>query len=392
MSHPMLNDEQRAMQAAARRFAREQLLPGYQAREKTAAVIDRALMRRMGELGLIGVDLGERHGGLGCDSVTAGLVMEEIAYGDFNVAYVQLLGSLMGSIVEHHANAELASAWIPRIVSGQALIGLGLTEPRGGSDAANLALRAVRRGEHYVLDGEKTSISCADQCDAFVVFARTGAPEDGPRGVSAFFVAADSPGLTRTRFDDIGSRVVGRGSLFFDAVEVPAAQMLGAPGKGFSQVMQGFDFSRALIALQCVACAQASVDDAWAYTKERHAFGAPLAQYQGVSFPLAEAESMLAAVRALAYQTLALRDGGQPHTAEAAMCKWMGPKFAFDAIHQSLLTFGHYGWTHDTPHQQRMRDVMGLEIGDGTAQIMKLIIARERVGRMAVQYAGRQER
>jgi cyclohexanecarboxyl-CoA dehydrogenase len=210
--------------------------------------------------------------------------------------------------------------------------------------------------------------------------------------VSAFFVAADSPGLSRTRFDDVGSRVVGRGSLFFDAVEVPAAQMLGAPGKGFSQVMQGFDFSRALIALQCVACAQASVDDAWAYTKERHAFGAPLAQYQGVSFPLAEAESMLAAVRALAYQTLALRDGGQPHTAEAAMCKWMGPKFAFEAIHQSLLTFGHYGWTHDTPHQQRMRDVMGLEIGDGTAQIMKLIIARERVGRMAVQYAGRQER
>ena len=385
----MLNDEQRAMQAAARRFAREQLLPGYQAREKTAAVIDRALMRRMGELGLIGVDLGERHGGLGCDSVTAGLVMEEIAYGDFNVAYVQLLGSLMGSIVEHHANAELASAWIPRIVSGQALIGLGLTEPRGGSDAANLALRAVRRGERYVLDGEKTSISCADQCDAFVVFARTGAPEDGPRGVSAFFVAADSPGLTRTRFDDIGSRVVGRGSLFFDAVEVPAAQMLGAPGKGFSQVMQGFDFSRALIALQCVACAQASVDDAWAYTKERHAFGAPLAQYQGVSFPLAEAESMLAAVRALAYQTLALRDGGQPHTAEAAMCKWMGPKFAFDAIHQSLLTFGHYGWTHDTPHQQRMRDVMGLEIGDGTAQIMKLIVARERAGKVAVQYAKR---
>jgi cyclohexanecarboxyl-CoA dehydrogenase len=392
MTHAMLNDEQRAMQAAARRFAREQLLPGYQAREKTATVIDRALMRRMGELGLIGVDLGERHGGLGRDSVTAGLVMEEIAYGDFNVAYVQLLGSLMGSIVEHHANAELAAAWIPRIVSGQALIGLGLTEPRGGSDAANLALRAARRGDRYVLDGEKTSISCADQCDAFVVFARTGAPEDGPRGVSAFFVAADSPGLSRTRFDDVGSRVVGRGSLFFDAVEVPAAQMLGAPGKGFSQVMQGFDFSRALIALQCVACAQASVDDAWAYTKERHAFGAPLAQYQGVSFPLAEAESMLAAVRALAYQTLALRDGGQPHTAEAAMCKWMGPKFAFEAIHQSLLTFGHYGWTHDTPHQQRMRDVMGLEIGDGTAQIMKLIIARERVGRMAVQYAGRQER
>ena len=392
MNHPVLSDEQQAMQAAARRFAREQLLPHYQAREKTAAVIDPALMRQMGALGLIGVDLGERYGGLGSDSVTAGLIMEEIAYGDFNVAYVQLLASLMGSIVERHAAPELARAWIPRLVAGEAMIGLGLTEPRGGSDAGNLALRAARKGERYVLDGEKTSISCADQCDAFVVFARTGLAEDGPRGVSAFLVNADSPGLTRTRFDDIGSRVVGRGSLFFDAVEVPAAQMLGDEHKGFSQVMQGFDFSRALIALQCVACAQASVDDAWAYTTQRQAFGAPLAQYQGVSFPLAEGESMLAAVRALAYQTLALRDAGLAHTAEAAMCKWMGPKFAFDVIHQCLLTFGHYGWTHDTPHQQRLRDVMGLEIGDGTAQIMKLIIARERVGRMAVQYAGRQER
>lgn len=388
MSHPVLTDEQRAMQAAARRFAREQLLPAYQRREKAETVIDRALMRRMGELGLIGVDLGERYGGLGCDSVTAGLIVEEIGYGDFNVAYVQLLASLMGSIVERHANPALAREWIPRVVAGDAMLGLGLTEPRGGSDAGNLALRAVRRGDHYVLDGEKTSISCADQCDAFVVFARTGRPEDGARGVSAFFVAADSPGLTRTRFDDIGSRIVGRGSLFFDAVEVPAGQMLGDEDKGFSQVMQGFDFSRALIALQCVASAQASVDEAWSYTTQREAFGAPLAQYQGVSFPLAEAESMLAAVRALAYQTLALRDAGLPHTAEAAMCKWMGPKFAFDAIHQSLLTFGHYGWTHDTPHQQRLRDVMGLEIGDGTAQIMKLIIARERVGRAAMQYAG----
>ncbi len=389
MSHPVLTDEQAAMQAAARRFARERLLPGYQQREKTATVIDRALMRRMGELGLVGVDLGERYGGLGRDGVTAGLMMEEIAYGDFNVAYVQLLASLMGSILERHAAPALAGEWIPRLVAGDAMVGLGLTEPRGGSDAGNLAMRAVRQGDRYVLTGEKTSISCADQCDAFVVFARTGRPEDGARGVSAFFVEAARPGLSRTRFDDVGSRIVGRGSLFLDGVEVPAGHRLGDENRGFSQVMQGFDFSRALIALQCVACAQASVDEAWAYAKEREAFGAPLAQYQGVSFPLAEAESMLAAVRALAYQTLALRDAGKPHTAEAAMVKWMGPKFAFDAIHQSLLTFGHYGWTQDTPHQQRLRDVMGLEIGDGTAQIMKMIVARERAGRAAVQYAAR---
>ena len=383
----LLSQDQLAMQEAARTFSREQLLPRYQAREKTETVIDRALMQQMGSLGLIGADLGERYGGLGLGSVTAGIIMEEIGYGDFNVAYVQLLGSLMGSILEHHARPALAAQWIPRVVAGEALLGLGLTEPRGGSDAGNLALKACRKGDVYILDGEKTSISCADQADASVVFARTGPVEDGPRGVSAFFVPSDAKGLTRTRFDDIGSKSVGRGSLFFDAVEVPVESMLGDENKGFSQVMRGFDFSRALIGLQCTGAAQASLDEAWAYASEREAFGVPIAQYQGVSFPLAEAESQIAAIRALSYETLALRDAGLPHTREAAMCKWMGPKFAYEAIHQCLLTMGHYGWTHDTPHQQRLRDVMGLQIGDGTAQIMKLIIARERVGKVAVQYA-----
>jgi cyclohexanecarboxyl-CoA dehydrogenase len=154
--------------------------------------------------------------------------------------------------------------------------------------------------------------------------------------------------------------------------------------------MQGFDYSRALIALQCIGAAQASLDEAWAYTKERRAFGGPIAQFQGVTFPLVEQETLLAAVRELSYHALALRDAKLPHTAEAAMVKWLGPKTAFDAIHQALLTFGHYGFSKDTPHQQRMRDVMGLEIGDGTAGIMKLIVARERAGRAAVQYAAKQ--
>ena len=134
-----------------------------------------------------------------------------------------------------------------------------------------------------------------------------------------------------------------------------------------------------------LAAAQASLDEAWEYTKTRTAFNAPIASYQGVTFPLVEGESQIAAIRQLCYHAIALRDAGLPHTAEAAMVKWMGPKTAFDVIHQCLLTFGHYGWSMDLPHQQRMRDVMGLEIGDGTAGIMKLIVARERLGRAAVQ-------
>ncbi len=380
-----LSEEQRAMQETARRFAADRLAPGYQAREKAGA-FDRELLRDMGRLGLIGIDLPEAHGGLAQPGVTAGLVIEEIANGDLSVSYVQLLGSLVGSILARHASPHLARHWIARIVAGEAVVGLGLTEPRGGSDAANLIVSATRSGNGYRLHGEKTSMSFSTEADAAVVFARTGPPGSGARGVSAFLVDLHEKGVARTRFEDLGTKFVARGSVFFDDVAVTAECMLGEEGAGFVQVMQGFDYSRALIGLQCIAAAQASLDETWAYVKEREAFAAPLAQYQGVSFPLAEAETFLTMARQLCYLTLDLRERRLPHTAEAAMAKWYAPKVAVEVIHQCLLTHGHYGYTMDLAHQQRLRDVLGLEIGDGTAQIMKLIIAREKVGRIAVQH------
>ena len=383
----VLTEDQRALQETARRFARERLLPDYQKREKDGGHLDRGLVAEMGRLGLLGVDLPEEFGGLGVDAVTTGLIAEELAYGDFNVSAVPVGISLNAAILIRHAQPEVVREWVPKMVRGEAVVAICLTEPRGGSDASNLQLKARRDGDHYVLNGEKTSITFADRADAYLIFARTGRPEEGAKGVSAFFIPYEgTKGISRTKFDDVGSAVIGRGSVFFDDVRVPASHRLGDEGKGFTQVMQGFDYSRALIGLQCVGAAQASLDEAWAYAKEREAFGKPIGQFQGVSFPLAEGESQIEAVRQLCYHALALRDAGLPHTKEAAMCKWMGPRNAFDVIHQCLLTFGHYGWSKDLPHQQRMRDVMGLEIGDGTAQIMKLIIARERIGRAAVQY------
>ncbi len=382
----VLTDDQRALQDTARRFARERLLPHYQKREKLGT-LDRALVQEMGAMGLLGTDLPEAHGGLGIDGVTTGLIVEELAYGDFNISAVPVGISLNAAILLRHAQPEVVREWVPRMIRGDAVVAICLTEPRGGSDASNLMLKARRDGDDYVINGEKTSITFADRADSYLIFARTGRPEDGAKGVSAFFIPFEgTKGVSRTKFDDVGSAIIGRGSVFFDDVRVPASHRLGDEGKGFTQVMQGFDYSRALIGLQCVGAAQASLDEAWAYAKEREAFGKPIGQFQGVSFPLAEGESQIAAVRQLCYHALALRDAGLPHTKEAAMCKWMGPRNAFDVIHQCLLTFGHYGWSKDLPHQQRMRDVMGLEIGDGTAQIMKLIIARERIGRTAVQY------
>lgn len=374
-------DDQVALRDAARRFARERLLPGYQAREQAGA-LEAGLLREMGELGLLGIDLAPEDGGMGVDAVTSGIVIEELAYGDFNVASLAVVQSLCGAIVAKNGSAELRAAWLPKVCRGEAILALSVTEPHAGSDASAIRLRARRDGGCYVLDGEKTSTTYADSADAFVVFARLG-EGTGAAGVTALLVPAATPGITATRFRDLGSHVSGRGSLFFDAVRVPVANLLGSEGRGFSEVMAGFDYSRALIALQCIGAAQASIDEAWAYAREREAFGGALAQFQGVTFPLVEGETQLAAGRQLAYHTLALRDAGEPHTVEAAMVKWYGPRTAFDTIHQCLLTFGHYGWSMDLPHQQRLRDVMGLEIGDGTAGIMKMIVARARAGRAA---------
>jgi len=383
----ILNDEQKALQEAARQFSRKRLLPDYILREKKAT-LDRDLLQEMGQLGLLGMDLPEQVGGMGLDGVTAGLLFEEVAYGDFNIGATMLLTSLNGDILLRNAQPSIVQEWLPRMTSGQAIVAICLTEPRGGSDASNLQVRARfdATDGRYVINGEKTSISFADRADGYIVFARTGAPDSGAKGVSAFFVPSGTPGIATTCFDDVGGLATGRGSVFFDDVRVPPENMLGELDKGFAIGMQGFDYSRALIGLQCCGAAQASLDEAWVYAKEREAFGRPIAQFQGVTFPLAEGESMIAAVRQLGYHALALRDAGERHTAEAAMCKWMGPRHAFDVIHQCLLTFGHYGWSKDSPHQQRMRDVMGLEIGDGMAAVMKLVIARERIGRAAVQY------
>ncbi|RLA49242.1 MAG: cyclohexanecarboxyl-CoA dehydrogenase [Gammaproteobacteria bacterium] len=373
-----LSEDQHAIQAVARRFARERLLPEYQARER-AACVDLSVRKQIGELGLIGVELPEHYGGLGLDALTTGLIIEALAEGDFNVAYVILLGALNGQIIADHMAPEIAGDWLPGICRGEVLAAIALTEPGAGSDAANLRLSAQKVNGAYILNGEKTSISMADQADIAIVFARTGKAEEKSRGISAFLVPMDVPGISSTRFNDLGEHAVGRGSIFFDSVKVPSEYMIGDEGMGFAQVMQGFDFSRALIGLQCIASAQQSMKETWQFVNERQAFGQAIAAFQGVSFPLAEMETYLTAARDLCYKTLWLKDNGRAHTSEAAMCKWWAPKVAYEAIYQCLLTHGHSGYSRDFPFEQRLRDVLGLQIGDGTAQIMKMIISRQKV-------------
>ncbi|MEA1080241.1 cyclohexanecarboxyl-CoA dehydrogenase [Marinobacter qingdaonensis] len=370
------NEEQNAIREVVARFSAEVLAPGYRTRDQEG-IIEKSVIRQLGEMGLLGGELPEAFGGSGMDCVTSGLIIEEIAKGDFNVGYIPLLASLNGQIIASHAEPELAKEWLHAMTTGQKVACIALTEPHGGSDAANLRLKAEKQGDVYVLNGEKTSISMADQADVAVVFARTGTVEQRASGISAFLVPMDSPGITTTRFEDNGQRAIGRGSIFFDNVEVPASHRMGDEGKGFKQVMQGFDYSRALIGLQCLAVAQQSLDETWQWLTERSAFGQHLSAFQGLTHPLAEYQTYVHAARLQCYHALWLKDNNLPHNAEAAMNKWWGPKLAFDVVKQCLLAHGHTGWGEDLPFAQRLRDVLGLQIGDGTAQIMKNIIARE---------------
>ncbi|MEX3944801.1 cyclohexanecarboxyl-CoA dehydrogenase [Paraburkholderia sp. BR10937] len=380
--NPYIDEDLAALGEHARRFAQGRVAPGFIERD-TTRVLDRGLMREMGEMGFIAPELPEQYGGQGLGCLAAGVIHEEIARADLSLSYINLLASLNGQILAKHAAPEIARPWLERLTQGRALLAIALTEPRGGSDAANLRLKMEHMGDHYVLNGEKTSISAADQADAAVVFARTGSVADGARGVSAILVPMDLPGVTRNRFDCHGQRAIGRGSIFFENVRVPVDHLLGDEGKGFVQVMQGFDFSRALIGLQVLAVASVSLEETWEYVAQREAFGKPLSAFQGVSHPLAEYATQVEAARLLCLQTLWLKDRGLPHTAEAAMCKWWGPKLAYDVVHQCLLSFGHGGYDRG-PLEQRLRDVLGFQIGDGTAQIMKTIIARSNAGRDAV--------
>ena len=372
------NPEQQQLVEAARGF-RDRLTEGYKRREVEKR-IEPELIRDMGAEGLIAPELPAALGGRDMPRLVSGLIVEEIARGDFNAGYVQVVGSLVGQILASSASPETAEKYVPLITSGRGIVGIALSEPHAGSDAGNPRMTARRTDDGWVINGTK-SLFFATQADAAVVFARTDPDAGRGRGISAFLIDFSAPGLRVEPVEDTGTKAVGRGLMHCEDVLVPHEHLIGPEGAGFTQVMKGFDFSRALIGLQCVGTAEQTVAETWEYVSHRDAFDKPLSSFQGVAFPLAEAETQLAAARLLCIHTLQLKDEGQRHTKQAAMSKWWAPKVAHDAILQCLLLHGQFGYRADKPLEQRLRDVLGLQIGDGTAQIMKLIISRESAGR-----------
>ncbi|HEU5140208.1 MAG TPA: acyl-CoA dehydrogenase family protein [Bacillales bacterium] len=377
-------EEQEEFRRVLRHFAVNKLLPSYTKWDRERRFPDK-LWREMGELGLTGLRMRTDYGGSEADCVMAGIAAEEVGRGDFNAAYAVILNSLIGEILQRHASDQLKETWLKPLAEGKTLLGIAITEPEAGSDISGIRTKAVRDGEEYVLKGEKSGISLARDADGFLVFAKTN-KEAGAKGISALLVPREVSGMEVQIYEDMGNVPIGRGSVFLDEVRIPVENLVGEENKGFYQVMNGFDLSRILIALQCIGAAEQTLDETMGHVKERQAFGKALAGFEGVSFPIAEHHTRLEMAKWLCYRTLWLRDQGLPHTKEASMCKWIGPSTAVKAIHECLLLNGHYAYTKEMPIEQRLRDVMGLEIGDGTAQTQKIVIARELLGKISKPY------
>ncbi|WP_028935970.1 acyl-CoA dehydrogenase family protein [Pseudonocardia spinosispora] len=374
----LFDSDQESYRQELRRFATRILAPHYQLDDK-AARLRPGLAEAMAGMGLTGLRIPERFGGQDAGAVVAGIAAEEIGRADFNATYLIINTSLISDVLVRNATAEQQADWLPPIASGRALPCLCVTEPGHGSDAANLQLKAEPDGAGWRLIGEKTSITLGMNADTALVLARTGGP--GARGVSAFYVDLDDRYVQRSAFDDLGGRSIGRAALHFDGLPVAPDRLIGEQGAGFVSVMQGFDYSRAVIGLGCLGAAQISLEEAVGWARDREAFGQPIGRFQGVAFPLAEYATQLRGARHVCFEALWRKDNGLDHSAEAAMAKLWAPKLAVDVIHQCLLTFGHLAYSTDSPLGQRMRDVIGLEIGDGTAQVSKLIISRHLLGR-----------
>ena len=376
------SEEESLFQQKVRRFALERLAPQSR-RWDSGEELPRSFIEEFAKQDLMGLRVPEAHGGSDAPFSFLGIAAEEIGRGDSSFGSLVTVPGLLSAIL-HGATPSLQERWYPALASGKAVPSYAVTEPEVGTDAANLRTRAERDGDSWVISGEKSSISFAGLADIAVVFARTGG--SGARGVSCFLVPLNISGVSREVYSSPGDRVTKRGSLRFDNVRVPLDHLVGQPGEGFVQAISTLDYNRAVLSLCQLGAAQQSLDETVTYVRTRRAFGSPLAKFEGVSFQIVEDFTRIETARLLCYQVLRRKDRGLPHAREAAMAKLVSMRAAFEVIHHCLLLHGHYGYNTNLPFELRLRNVMGMEIGAGTDEALKLTLARDIIGKEAIPY------
>jgi cyclohexanecarboxyl-CoA dehydrogenase len=375
-------EEQNMIRSMIRDFAQKEIAPGYRDRIKSQ-LIPCELTKKMADIGLMGLNIPEKYGGQPKDAITVGLVIEELARYAEDAALLVFYYYGQACFIML-ASDEVKDEWLPAMAQGEKMVIIAATEAEAGSDLGSLKMTAKKDGEYYILNGEKNRTSFAYQGHAAVVLAKT---DPASRQITPFLVPLESPGISITHIDDMGVESTSAGIVSFEDVRVPRKYLLGdEEGKGFAATMRAFDINRVFLALMALAKAEISIEETCNYTKQRVQFGKPLAKFEGISFKLAEAVTRIELGKWLCYRALWMIDNDIRHRKESAMVKWWCPSTAFNIIHDCLLIHGHYGYSKDLPYEQRLKDVIGGEIGDGTAEIMKLIIAREILGKEFLPY------
>jgi len=377
-----LSPEQELIRESAREFCDREIVPYAREWDRTERM-DEAIVAKLAEIGFLGCALPEEYGGMGLDTVSYCLVMEELGRADSSVrGIVSVNNGLAGKTIARWGTEAQKREWLPQLASGQALGCYGLTEPGSGSDPASLVTRAGRDGGDWLISGSKIFITLGSWAGVALVFARSGG--EGARGITCFLVPTGSEGFSARKIDGkLGLRAQDTAELFFDGVRVPDSARLGDEGAGFKVAMSALDNGRISLAAGAVGVAQACVDASVAYASERKQFGKPLAQFQLIQELIADMAVETEAARLMAWRAAALADTGASYTLAASQAKYYASEVAVRAANAALQAHGGYGYVDEFPVARYLRDARVLTLYEGTSQIQKLLIGRALTGESA---------
>jgi len=372
-----LSQDQAMIRALAREFANEKVAPGAAERDKTGR-FPTELVREMGQLGLMGIPFAEEYGGMGGDTVSYALAVEEISRADASLGITLAAHCSIGmGPVYYFGSKEQKERWLPGAAKGEYLASFGLTEPGAGSDSAGTKTTAVPDGDHWVLNGSKIYITNAAYCGYIVCTAVTD-PSKGHKGISAFILPNPTEGFSiGPAYEKMGLHSSDTRPLYFDNVRLPADALLGNPGEGFRQFMITLDGGRISIGAMAVGIAQASLDSALAYAKQRVQFGQSISKFQAIQHKLADMAMEIELARMMVLKAAWLKDQGRPFTREGAMAKLFASETAVRAANQAIQIHGGAGYMEDLPVSRFWRDAKLTEIGEGTSEIQRNIIAKQ---------------
>jgi len=371
-----LNEDQRAIQDMAQRFAEEHLAP-FAAEWDETEEFPLETMKKAAELGFAAIYIRDDMGGSGLGRMEAALIFEALSAGDVSVASMLSIHNMATWMIDRFGSEEQRAEWLPKLVTMEKIASYCLTEPGSGSDAAALATKAVRDGDEYVLNGAKQFISGAGMSDVYVTMVRTG--DDSPNGISCLIIPKDAPGVSFGKLEKkMGWKSQPTGQVIFDNARVPVANRIGAEGDGFKIAMQGLDGGRINIGACSLGPSGKSIELTREYLKERKQFGKPLAAFQGLQFMLADMATEHEAAQLMIYRAAHALDNKLPGTSsKSAMAKRFATDTCFKVVNDALQLHGGYGYTKDLPFERWVRDLRVHQILEGTNQIMRVIISRD---------------